>query len=106
MFQLTAEEVAGLRSHSVTSNGKRGRGGRHFPPYAFTEQGVARLSSVLRNERAIQVNGAIMQAFVRLRRILASRPDLDRKLDALERKYDAHFRVVFDAISATSSPFM
>jgi hypothetical protein len=73
-------------------------GGRRTPPYAFTEQGVAMLSSVLRSRRAIQVNIAIMDTFVRLRQMLASHVDLARKLAALEKKYDAQFKVVFDAI--------
>ena len=79
-------------------------GGRRYPPYAFTEQGVAMLSSVLKSKRAIQVNIEIMRTFVRLRRILASHAELARKLDALEKKYDAQFRVVFDAIRQLSSP--
>jgi len=79
-------------------------GGRRYPPYAFAEQGVAMLSSVLKSKRAIQVNIEIMRTFVRLRRILASHAELARKLDALEKKYDAQFRVVFDAIRQLSSP--
>jgi hypothetical protein len=73
-------------------------------PYAFTEQGVAMLSSVLNSERAIKVNIEIMRAFVRLRRILASHADLARKLDVLEKKYDAQFKVVFDAIRQLMRP--
>ena len=73
-------------------------------PYAFTEQGVAMLSSVLRSERAVQVNIAIMRAFVRLRAILASHEDLARKLAEMEKKYDVHFRVVFDAIRQMMAP--
>ena len=103
MFRLTLREVMNLRSQAVISNVGR-RGGRRYLPYAFTEQGVAMLSSVLRSERAIQVNIAITRTFVRLRRILASNPDLARKLDALERKYDAQFKVVFDAIRALMEP--
>lgn len=103
MFRLTLREVINLRSHRVTSSLGR-HGGRRYLPYAFTEQGVAMLSSVLRSEQAIQVNIAIMRTFVRLRRILASRPDLERKLDALEREYDAPFKVVFDAIRALMAP--
>lgn len=71
-----------------------------YRPYAFTEQGVAMLSSVLRSDRAVQVNIAIMRAFVQLRQILATHSDLARKLEALERKYDKQFRSVFDAIRA------
>ena len=77
---------------------KKGRGGRRYLPYIFTEQGVAMLSSVLRSERAVQVNIEIMRAFVRLREMIATHKDLVRKLDALEKKYDAQFKVVFDAI--------
>jgi hypothetical protein len=74
------------------------------PPYAFTEQGVAMLSSVLNSERAIGVNIAIMRAFVRLREILASHKDLARKLNELEQKYDRQFSVVFDAIRQLMAP--
>lgn len=103
MFQLTRAEAAFLRFNSVTL--KRGRGRhRKYLPYVFTEQGVAMLSSVLRSERAIHANIAIMRAFVRQRRILASVPDLARKLDSLERRYDAQFKVVFDAIRALMEP--
>ena len=79
-------------------------GGRRYPPYAFTEQGVAMLSSVLRSERAIQVNVEIMRAFVQLQRMPASHADLARKLSALEKKYDKQFRVVFDAIRELMVP--
>jgi hypothetical protein len=95
MFQLTEDEFENLRCQIGTSSQW---GGRRYPPYAFTEQGVAMLSSVLRSERAVQVNIEIMRAFVRLRRILASHADLARKLESLERKYDTQFKVVFDAI--------
>ena len=101
MFRLTKQEFAFLRSQSVTSSQW---GGRRYPPYAFTEQGVAMLSSVLRSKRAVQVNIEIMRAFVRLREILATHKDLARTLDALERKYDAQFRVVFDAIRKLMAP--
>ena len=103
MFQLTAEEVRRLRSQIVTSN-VRGRGGRRYLPYAFTEQGVAMLSSVLRSKRAVQVNIEIMRAFVRLRYILSTHKELARKLDELEKKYDAQFKVVFDALRALMEP--
>jgi hypothetical protein len=73
-------------------------------PYAFTEQGVAMLSSVLRSPRAIAVNVEIMRAFVRLRRMLASNADLARKLDALEKRYDSQFKAVFDAIRQLMAP--
>jgi len=95
MFQLAAADVARLRSQSVTSNK---RGGRRTRPYAFTEQGVAMLSSVLRSKRAIEVNIEIMRAFVRLRHVLASHKELARKVADLERRYDGQFRVVSDAI--------
>lgn len=93
--RLTQGESGILRSQSVTSSQ---RDGRRYPPYAFTEQGVAMLSSVLNSPRAIAVNIEIMRAFIRLRRMLASHVDLARKLEALEKKYDAQFKVVFDAI--------
>lgn len=103
MFQLSKEEVDFLRSQIVTL--KRGRGQHSkYLPYAFTEQGVAMLSSVLRSPRAIQVNIEIMRAFVRLRQMLASHAELARKLDALEQKYDAQFKAVFDAIRQLMAP--
>jgi hypothetical protein len=97
MFQLTDEEFTALRSRIVTLDGGRGRH-RKYLPHAFTEQGVAMLSSVLRSKRAVSVNIEIMRAFVRLREILATHRDLANKLETLERKYDAQFKVVFDAI--------
>ena len=97
MFQLTAEEHRVLRSQSVILKPGSGRHSK-FPPYAFTEQGVAMLSSVLHSPRAIQANVAIMRAFVNLREMLSSHHDLARRLDELERNYDSKFRVVFDAI--------
>ena len=95
MFQLTSEETTALRSQFVTS---KNRGGRQYRPYAFTEQGVAMLSSVLHSERAIQVNIAIMRAFVQLREMIGSNKELARRLNELEKKYDSQFRVVFEAI--------
>jgi ORF6N domain len=95
MFQLTSEETTTLRSQIVTS---KSRGGRQYRPYAFTEQGVAMLSSVLHSERAIQVNIAIMRAFVQLREMIGSNKGLARRLNELEKKYDSQFRVVFEAI--------
>src|SRR5881398_1944602 len=86
-FQLTDDEAAGLRFHFETS--KRGRGGRRYLPYAFTEQGVAMLSSVLRSPRAVQVNIAIMRTFVRLREMLATNQKLRRKIEDMEKRYDA-----------------
>jgi hypothetical protein len=98
MFQLGKEEFASLRSQIVTSKRKNTRGGRRYPPYAFTEEGVAMLSSVLNSPRAVKVNIEIMRAFVRLRKILTSHVELARKLEALEKKYDSQFKVVFEAI--------
>jgi hypothetical protein len=95
------DDVQGLRSQSVTSNG---RGGRRSLPYAFTEQGVAMLSTVLHSDRAVRVNIEIMRAFVRLRQMLATNADLARKLMNLEKKYDAQFKVVFDAIRELMTP--
>ena len=96
MFQLTAQEVESLRYQNGISNA--GRGGRRYLPYAFTEQGVAMLSSVLRSGRAVQVNIAIMRAFVPLRGLLTQDSDLARRIIALEQKYDDQFAVVFEAI--------
>lgn len=83
---------------------KANRMGLRHAPMAFTEQGIAMLSSVLNSERAIRVNIEIMRAFVRLRRMLASHADLARKLEELEKRYDAQFRVVFDAIRQLMAP--
>jgi len=101
MFQLSQEEFAISRSQIVTSSEW---GGRRYRPYAFTEQGVAMLSSVLRSRRAIQVNIEIMRAFIRLWQMLASHVELARKLDALEKKYDAQFKQVFEAIRQLMAP--
>jgi phage regulator Rha-like protein len=116
MFQLTAEEVRRSRSQFVTLNSvsnkhsrsqivilKRGQNIK-YPPYAFTEQGVAMLSSVLHSKRAIRVNVEIMRTFVRLRQLLASHADLAAKLEEMEKKYDAQFKIVFDAIRHLVSP--
>ncbi len=102
MFRLNPGEVESLRSQSVTS--KTGRGGRRYSPLAFTEQGVAMLSSVLRSARAVQVNIEIMRAFVRLRQMAISHADLARRVDALEANYDAKFGKVFDAIRRLMQP--
>jgi hypothetical protein len=109
MFQLSAEEFANLRSQSDTSNLRSqivisSWGGARTPPYAFTEQGVSMLSSVLRSSRAIQVNIEIMRTFVQLRQMLASSAELSRKLAALEKNYDIKFRAVFDAIHELMAP--
>jgi phage regulator Rha-like protein len=101
MFQLTKQELANLRSQSVIS---RSWGGRRYPPYAFTEQGVAMLSSVLRSKRAVAVNIEIMRAFVKLREMLAGHWELAAKLAQLEKKYDKQFRTVFDAIRQLMEP--
>ena len=103
MFQVSADEFQRLRSQAVTSNAP-GRGGRRYAPYAFTEQGVAMLSTVLNSPRAIAVNIEIMRAFVRLRRILASNKELARRLDRLEAKTDAKFTTVFEAIRQLMAP--
>ena len=95
LFQLMREEYGNLKSQFATSSEW---GGRRTPLYAFIEQGVAMLSSVLRSPRAIQVNIEIIRAFVRMREIVGTHRALARKLDALEKKYDGQFRVVFDAI--------
>lgn len=101
MFNLTNHEVAILRSQIVTSSRW---GGRRHPPYAFTEQGVAMLSTVLKSRLAVRVNIEIMRAFVRIRVMLSSNTELARKLEVLERKYDAQFKVVFDAIRQLMIP--
>lgn len=98
MFRLTREESnAILASRSQTVIMKRGQNIKYLP-YAFTEQGVAMLSSVLRSPRAVEVNIAIMRTFVQLRRLMDSNRDLARKIEAMEKKYDEQFAVVFDAI--------
>ncbi len=96
MFQLTEEEAESLRSHFATLKSGRGKH-RKYLPYAFTEQGVAMLSSVLNSDRAIEVNVQIMRTFVKLREMLSTHKDLARKLADMEKKYDAQFNVVFDA---------
>jgi hypothetical protein len=103
MFQLTKKEFENWRSQIATSNPAAKMGVRRRPR-AFTEQCVAMLSSVLNSERAIEVNIAIMRAFVKLREILATHKDLARKLDELEKKYDAQFRIVFEAIRQLMEP--
>jgi hypothetical protein len=96
MFQLTEDEAEALRCQIGTSN--KGRGGRRYLPYVFTEPGAAMLSSVLSSERAITVNIEIIRAFIKLRQFIASNTDLARRLDALESKYDKQFKIIFDAI--------
>ncbi len=101
MFQLSPTEFANLRSQLGTSSSW---GGRRYRPYVFTEQGVSMLSSVLKSERAIAVNIAILRAFVQLREMLSTHKDLARKLAEMEQKYDAQFKVVFDAIRELMIP--
>jgi hypothetical protein len=101
MFQLTDKETESLIFQSGRS---KGRGGRRHRPYAFTEQGVAMLSSVLNSERAVQVNIAIMRTFVQLRRLMDSNADLARKIESLEKKYDEKFAAVFAAIKQLIAP--
>jgi hypothetical protein len=103
MFTLSATEARSLRSQIVILKTRRGRH-RKYLPKAFTEQGVAMLSSVLRSQRAISVNIEIMRTFVRLRRVLEANEELARKIDALELKYDGQFRTVFRAIRALMVP--
>ena len=103
MFQITDKEQNFLRSQNVISN-LTNRGGRRYLPYAFTEQGVAMLSSVLRGQRAIKVNVEIMRTFVKLRKILGSNAQLKQHLDQLEQKYDDQFNVIFEAIRQLMQP--
>jgi hypothetical protein len=106
MFQLTTEEFDALRSQTVTLKVGRGRH-RKYLPFAFTEQGVAMLSSVLRSKRAVQVNIEIMRAFVRLRQLISAHKELSQKLAELERKVGTHnerIQVIFDAIRQLMAP--
>jgi hypothetical protein len=105
MFQLTPDEDKSLRSQIVTSN--IGRGGRRYPAYAFTEHGVAMLSSVLSSKRAIELNILIIRAFVRLREYLATHKDLARKLEDVERtqqEHGAHIQQIYDYIQQLLEP--
>ena len=102
MFRLNLQEVANLKSQIVTSRGWGGR--RRALPAVFTERGVAMLSSVLNSERAVQVNIAIMRAFVALRQVAVSHASLSRRLNELEQKYDSQFKIVFDAIRELMEP--
>jgi hypothetical protein len=106
MFRLTAEEQAecqALRSHFVILKAGRGQH-RKYPPYAFTEQGVAMLSGILKSERAIEVNIQIMRAFVALRQMISTNKELSHRLDDLEKKYDSQFKLVFEAIRQLMAP--
>lgn len=96
MFRLSDQEFACLLSQIAIA--KKGRGGRRMPPLAFTEQGIAMLSAVLHSDKAIDVNIAIMRAFVRMRKVLISDTQLEKKINALELKYDGQFKMVFSAI--------
>ncbi|MHB1361690.1 MAG: ORF6N domain-containing protein [Thermoleophilia bacterium] len=100
MFLLSDQEFADLKAQLTTTSW----GGLRKPPYAFTEQGVAMLSAVLKSERAINVSIEIMRTFVQMRRMLASYEDLAKRLDALEKKYDMQFSAVFDAIRQLMEP--
>ena len=103
MFRLTREETVELNRSQIVTGSQKHRDPR-YPPFAFTEQGVAMLSSVLRSERAVQVNIIIMRTFVRMREIFATHKDLARKIEELEKKHDDQFRVVFDAIRQLMAP--
>ena len=103
MFQLSEEEAASLRSQFVTLKQGRGQHSKYLP-YAFTEQGVAMLSGILNSQQAIKANIEIMRAFVRQRQILASNRALAEKVNALEKKYDSQFKIVFDAIRQIMTP--
>jgi hypothetical protein len=102
MFQLTAAEVGSLRSQIATT--KTGRGGRRTRPTAFTEHGAVMLASVLNSPTAVAASILVVRAFIRLRELVAVHRDLAKRLDDLERKYDAKFRVVFDSIRALMEP--
>ncbi len=100
IFQLDKKEVEILRSQFVTSSW----GGRRYNPYAFTEQGVAMLSSVLNSKKAIQVNIQVMRTFTKLRKMIESNEDLRRKIEEMEKKYDTQFKVVFEAMKYLIEP--
>jgi phage regulator Rha-like protein len=102
MFQLTAKEATNLRCQFGTSSSQYG--GRRYLPYAFTEHGALMLANVLNSERAAQTSVQVVRVFVRLRQMLSSNAELARKLESLEKKYDAQFKVVFDAIRQLMSP--
>lgn len=103
MFRLTVEEVAELNRSQIVTGSQKHRDPR-FPPYAFTEHGALMLANVLNSERAAQTSVMVVRAFVRLRQLLSSNAELARKLEAMEKKYDAQFKVVFDAIRQLMSP--
>ena len=101
-FQLSQEEFEILISQNAISSS--GHGGRRKLPWAFTEHGILMLSSVLRSERAVQVNIAIMRAFVKMREVMLSHKELARRLDEMELKYDSQFKAVFDALRRLMAP--
>jgi len=103
MFQMTPEEFARLRSQFATSSSVR-HGGRRHLPYVFTEHGAIMAATVLNSRRAVQMSIIVVRAFVRLRQLLQSNVHLARKLDALERKYDGQFELVFEAIRELMAP--
>ena len=103
MFRLSTDEAVSLRSQIATSK-EAGSGGRRYIPFAFTEQGVAMLSSVLRSPRAIAINVEIMRVFVRIRRLHGEHVDLARRIDELEQRFDRRFKIVFDAIRLLQEP--
>lgn len=103
MFELSADENEALRSQIVILKKGRGQHSKYLP-YAFTEQGVAMLSSVLNSDRAIEVNILIMRAFVKLREMISTHKDLAKKLEDLEKKYGSQFKMVFDAIRQLMAP--
>ena len=103
MFQLTVDEVANLNRSQFVTGSQKHRDPR-FPPYAFTEHGALMLANVLNSERAAQTSVLVVRAFVRLRQLLSSNAELARKLETMEKKYDAQFKVVFDAIRQLMSP--
>jgi len=105
MFRLTSEEFKSLRFQIGMS--KKGRGGRRYLPYGFTEQGVAMLSGVLNSKRAVQVNIQIMRAFVKLRQMVLTQENMLRKIEALERKFGEHDKkiaLIFEALKRLIEP--
>lgn len=102
MFQLTAEEDENLRSQIATS--KKTRGGRRYLPYVFTEHGALMAANVLSSDRAVEASVQVVRAFVKLRQMLTDNAELARKVEALEKKYDTQFKVVFDAIRKLMMP--
>ncbi len=113
MFQLTADEVDSMRSQIATTSpilwsqivtSKERRGGRRYMPYVFTEHGALMAANILNSDRAVEASVQVVRAFVKLRQMLSSNADLSRKVEALERKYDANFKVVFNEIKKLMTP--